>query len=58
MTLMTVISQYITEVETAFLKVHRDIDEALDEGSTSKLIMFNLSVANGVIGHPILMKHL
>jgi len=55
---MTVISQYITEVETAFLKVHRDIDEALDEGSTSKLIMFNLSVANGVIGHPILMKHL
>jgi len=44
--------------ETARLKVHSDIAEALDEGSMTALIMLDLSTAFDVIDHPILIKHL
>ena len=44
--------------ETALLKVHSDIAEALDEGSMTALIMFDLSAAFDVIVHPILLKRL
>ena len=44
--------------ETALLKVHSDIAEALDEGSMTALIMLDLSPAFDVIDHPILLKRL
>jgi len=56
MILMTFTSLLI--VETAILKVHSDIVEALDEGSMTALIMLDLSAAFDVIDHPILLKRL
>jgi len=44
--------------ETALLKVHSEIAEALDEGSMTALIMLDLSAAFDVIDHPILLKRL
>jgi len=44
--------------ETALLKVHSDIAEALDERSMTALIMLYLSAAFDVIDHPILLKRL
>jgi len=39
--------------------VHGDIAEALHEGSTSALIMFDLSAAFDIMNYPILLlKHL
>jgi len=44
--------------ETALLKVHSDIAEALDKGYMTALIMVDLSAAFDLIDHPILLKHL
>ena len=44
--------------ETALLKVLSDITEALDGGSTTGLIMLDLSAAFDLINHPILLKRL
>jgi len=44
--------------ETALLRVHSDIAEALDEGSMTALIMLDLSEAFDGIDHPILQKRL
>jgi len=44
--------------ETALLKVHSDIAEALDEGHMTSLIMLDLFAAFDVIDHTILLKRL
>ena len=44
--------------ETARLKAHSDIAEALSEGSMTALIILDLSAAFDVIDHPILLKGL
>lgn len=44
--------------ETALLKVHSDIAEAMDQKSSSVLIMLDLSAAFDVIDHPILFSRL
>ena len=44
--------------DTALLKVHSDIAEALDEGSMTALIMLDLSAAFDVIDHLILLNPL
>jgi len=44
--------------ETVLLNVHCDIAEALDEGSMTTLIMFDLSVDFDIIDRPILLKRL
>ena len=42
--------------KTDLFKVHIDLAEALDEGSMTALIMFDLSIAFDVIDHPELPK--
>jgi len=42
----------------ALLKVHSNIAEALDEGSTTAIIMLDLSAAFNIINRPILLKRL
>jgi hypothetical protein len=44
--------------ETVLLNVHCDIAEALDEGSMTTLILFDLSVDFDIIDRPILLKRL
>jgi len=57
MTSMTVISyRRGYSIETAPLKAHSDIAEALDEGSMNALTVLDLSSAFDVIGHPILLE--
>ena len=44
--------------ETVLLKVHSDVAEAIDEGSTTALIILDLSAAFDVTDHPIVLRHL
>jgi hypothetical protein len=44
--------------ETALLKVHSDIAEAMDKKSATVLVMLDLSAAFDVIDHQILFKRL
>jgi len=51
-------SRHSSSTETTLLKGNSDIAEALDEGSTTALIMLDLFAAFDVIDHPILLKRL
>ena len=46
------------QTETALLTVHNDIAEVLDGGSTTGLILLDISATVYAIDHPFLLKRL